>query len=285
MSDHTLYDTMARTDGSLALAHQKGIRYKLNGVFVNITGDINNLNPNETQVTVPVEVYGNKAASGVEIIGHTFAPTFTVEAIRNPVTKHIAQPWLVDLLDKAAVVAVLLTLLGEVLIPDSRAGGYVALAAALLNLARLARWRGIQVRSNSLLWVLHLAYLWVPVALALRGVSLVGASGDILLWSHAAGIGAISGMILAVMARAVLGHSGLPLRSLPGMWLAYLLINLAAGLRLSTGLLGEPALLLSLLAWEGSFALFLLVYWKVLLGWRDPVPAAPYAGRRAFPAL
>jgi len=102
VSDHTLYDTMARTDGSLALAHQKGIRYKLNGVFVNITGDINNLNPNETQVTVPVEVYGNKAASGVEIIGHTFAPTFTVEAIRNPVTKHIAQPWLVDLLDKAA---------------------------------------------------------------------------------------------------------------------------------------------------------------------------------------
>lgn len=102
MSDHTLYDTMARTAGSLALAHQKGIRYKLNDVWVNITGDVNNLAPNPTQVTVPVEVYGNKAASGVEIIGHTFAPTFTVEAIRNPVTKHIAQAWLVDLLGKAS---------------------------------------------------------------------------------------------------------------------------------------------------------------------------------------
>lgn len=103
MSDHTLYDTMARTSGSLALAHQQGIRYKNNaGVFVNITGDINNLAPNPTQVTVPSEVYGNKSTTANEIIGHTFAPTFTVEAIRNPTTKAIAQPWLVEMLDKAS---------------------------------------------------------------------------------------------------------------------------------------------------------------------------------------
>jgi len=103
VSDHTLYDTMARTEGSLALAHQQGIRYKNNaGVWVNITGDVNNLQPNPTQITVPSEVYGNKTTTSVDVIGHTFAPTFTVEAIRNPVTKHIAQPWLVELLDKAA---------------------------------------------------------------------------------------------------------------------------------------------------------------------------------------
>ena len=102
MSDHTLYDTMARTSGSLALAHQQGIRYKLAGVWVNITGDINNLAPNPTQITVPSEVYGNKSTTSVDVIGHTFAPTFTVEAVRNPVTKHIAQAWLVDMLDKAA---------------------------------------------------------------------------------------------------------------------------------------------------------------------------------------
>lgn len=102
MSDHTLYDTMARTSGSLALAHQKGIRYKNDaGVFVNITGDINNLALNPSQQTVPIEVYGNKASSAQETIAYSFAPTFTVEAIRNPVTKHIAQPWLVEMLDKA----------------------------------------------------------------------------------------------------------------------------------------------------------------------------------------
>lgn len=102
MSDPTLYDTMARTSGSLALAHQQGIRYKNNaGVFVNITGDINNLLINPTPITVASEVYGNKSTPAMDVIGYSFAPTFTVEAIRNPITKHIAQPWLVEMLAKA----------------------------------------------------------------------------------------------------------------------------------------------------------------------------------------
>lgn len=102
MSDPTLYNTMARTSGSLALAHQQGIRYKNNaGVFVNITGDVNNLLLNPTPITVTSEVYGNKSTPAMDVIGYSFAPTFSVEAIRNPITKHIAQAWLVEMLDKA----------------------------------------------------------------------------------------------------------------------------------------------------------------------------------------
>jgi hypothetical protein len=102
MSDQTLYDTMARTSGSLALAHQKGIRYKnAAGVFVNITGDVNNLALNPTPITVASEVYGNKSTPAMDVIGYSFAPTFTVEAIRNPITKHIAQAWLIEMLNKA----------------------------------------------------------------------------------------------------------------------------------------------------------------------------------------
>ena len=101
MSDTTLYDAMAPTSGSLALAHQRGIRFKVGGVFVNITGDVNNLAWNPTPITVPREVYGNKATPSMDIIGYSFAPTFTVEAVRNPSTKAIAQSWLIDLLDKA----------------------------------------------------------------------------------------------------------------------------------------------------------------------------------------
>lgn len=102
MSDQTLYDTMARTSGSLALAHQKGIRFKnAAGVFVNITGDVNNLALNPTPITVASEVYGNKSTPAMDVIGYSFAPTFTVEAIRNPITKHIAQAWLIEMLNKA----------------------------------------------------------------------------------------------------------------------------------------------------------------------------------------
>jgi len=100
MSDPTLYDTMQPTDGSLALAHEQGIRYKVDGAFVNITGDVNNLNANPSAITVPREVYGLKGRTSSQIIGYNFAPTFTVEAVRDT-TGHVAQAWLVDLLAKA----------------------------------------------------------------------------------------------------------------------------------------------------------------------------------------
>lgn len=101
MSDPTIYNATAPTDGSLALAHQKIIRFKISGVFTNITGDVNNLKLNPTPITQAREVYGNKARPDSDIIGYTFAPTFDVEAVRDPVTKAVAQAWLVELLNRA----------------------------------------------------------------------------------------------------------------------------------------------------------------------------------------
>lgn len=103
MVDHTLYETTAPSEGSVALAHQKILRCKQAGAFVNITGDINNLAGNPTPIEVPREVYGTKARQSSDIIGYNFAPSFDVEAVRDPVTKRLvlAQSWLVDLLDAA----------------------------------------------------------------------------------------------------------------------------------------------------------------------------------------
>lgn len=103
MSDHTLYDTTAPSAGSLALAHQKILRLKQSGVFVNITGDINNLAGNPTPIKVQREVYGTKARTSSDNIGYNFAPTFSVEGVRDPVTKQLvaAQSWLVDLINAA----------------------------------------------------------------------------------------------------------------------------------------------------------------------------------------
>lgn len=99
MADTTLYDTMAPSEGSVALAHQRLIRLKQGGVFVNITGDINNLALNPTKIPVAREVYGQKGRNGEDIIGYNFAPTFNVEVVRDPVTKQIvaAQSWFKDL--------------------------------------------------------------------------------------------------------------------------------------------------------------------------------------------
>lgn len=101
MSDHTLYDTTAPSAGSLALAHQKILRVKQAGVFINITGDINNLAGNPTPIEVKREVYGTKGRDSSDNIGYNFAPSFSVEGVRDPETKQLvaAQSWLVDLLN------------------------------------------------------------------------------------------------------------------------------------------------------------------------------------------
>ncbi|MEW2459816.1 phage tail tube protein [Microbacterium sp. K41] len=103
MVDHTLYETTAPSAGSLALAHQKILRVKQAGVFMNITGDINNLAGNPTPITVNREVYGTKGRQSQDIIGYNFAPSFSVEGVRDPATKQLvpAQSWLVDLLNAA----------------------------------------------------------------------------------------------------------------------------------------------------------------------------------------
>lgn len=103
MADTTLYDTMAPSAGSVALAHQRLIRLKVGGVFTNITGDINNLALNPTPITVQREVYGTKGRTSQDIIGYNYAPSFDVEVVRDPVTKQIvaAQAWFKDLVAAA----------------------------------------------------------------------------------------------------------------------------------------------------------------------------------------
>ncbi|SFN66127.1 IPT/TIG domain-containing protein [Mycetocola miduiensis] len=103
MADHSLYNTTTPSAGSLALAHQKILRVKLNGAWVNTTGDINNLAGNPTPIEINREVYGTKGRQSKDVIGYNFAPSFSVEGVRDPVTKKIvaAQAWLVDLIKAA----------------------------------------------------------------------------------------------------------------------------------------------------------------------------------------
>lgn len=93
MSDTTLYDASVPTAGSVALAHQQIIRVKRNGVFENITGDVNNLLDTPSPVTVKREVYGTKGTDSSDIIGYNHVLTFDVEAVRDD-SGAIIQTWL-----------------------------------------------------------------------------------------------------------------------------------------------------------------------------------------------
>lgn len=100
MSDQTLYNTTAQTEGTLALAHEKILRAKRGGVFENITGDANNISAVPTAVTIQRENYGNKGLPSVQKIGDSWVISWDCEAVRDD-TGEIAQDWLVNLLNVA----------------------------------------------------------------------------------------------------------------------------------------------------------------------------------------
>ena len=170
-------------------------------------------------------------------------------------------------LDLACLGALVLVLPVDFFLADSVFASPMALLAGVLLLARLVGWRGWLCRGEPLLWVLHVAYLWLVLALLLKGLVPYIAAVTPSVWSHVLGVGAIGTIILGVMTRVSLGHTGRPLH-LPAWSVAsYWLISLAAVCRLIYGLGLHPsrhALTAAGIAWSAAFIIFLLTYWNIL---------------------
>ena len=142
----------------------------------------------------------------------------------------------------------------------------LALATALLHGLRLVTWWRVGVITVPLLWSLHLAYLFIPLFVLAWGVSeqLGWLPSDVL---HLLSVGAISGMILAMISRVSLGHTGRQLASSPAVNTAFALVSLAAIARFLPAWLPlwRPALYTaSAIAWTVAFAIFVLCYWNIL---------------------
>lgn len=161
----------------------------------------------------------------------------------------------------------LLAVVAAVLIGWSPLTGVLALIAGGISAARLWHWRGWLFRGDPLLWILHLSIAWIPVGLFLMaGAKLLEWPMD--AWVHALALGAMSSLILGVMARVALGHTGRALVLPKGMVIGFFLIQAAAVLRVGMGLQWLPwhnTLHLSALLWELAFVLFLALYTKILL--------------------
>lgn len=172
-----------------------------------------------------------------------------------------------DTLDRATLVSTILMIPADLIIGVPTLGAVVALVAALLNLIQLAGWAGWKTLREPLLWILHLGYLWIPVALFLKGLTPFVDSLLPTAWFHAMGTGAIATLILGVMTRVALGHTGRPLKLPKLAILIYLGISLAALVRVLVTLnlvdyrLG---LIVTALGWCIAFILFVLLYWSIL---------------------
>jgi uncharacterized protein involved in response to NO len=203
----------------------------------------------------------------IAIIGGRIVPAFTHNWL------HIREggqllPRRIDRLDQASIVSIGLFAAFVVFgLPESLQGVAAGLAAAL-NGMRLWLWRGWSARREPIVWILHLGYAWLVVGLCLSAASAFQAGIPASLASHAFGTGAAGTMIMAVMSRASLGHTGRPLVAPPPIVGAYLLVTLASLLRVFGPLVvpGHPSAVLTLaaLAWIAAFVIFAIVYAPIL---------------------
>ncbi len=144
----------------------------------------------------------------------------------------------------------------------------VSVVAAVLQLVRWGGWNPWATRKTPLLWVLHASYLWIPLGLVL----LAAAQWGVLPRSagvHALAIGATGGLIIGMMTRTALGHTGRMLVAGRVETLAYVLVQVAAVARVLTVAAIPAAAVggvhLAATAWALAFALYLWRYTPFLL--------------------
>lgn len=202
----------------------------------------------------------------ISLIGGRIIPSFT----RNWLAKRGVKPGLPTQPGKFDMFVIGLTaiaFLAWITAPTGYlAGGLLALAA-IGQLARLVRWKGWKTLADPLVVILHVGYAWVPIGLGLLAAVDLGAAIPRSAAVHALTAGAMATMILAVMSRAILGHTGRSLRACPLTQLSYLLVTFGALLRI-TAPLGLMDYRLGMevagAAWIAAFLCFLAAYGPML---------------------
>ena len=203
----------------------------------------------------------------IALIGGRVVPSFT----RNWLAKNAAGPMPAEFsaYDKATLGLTGLALTLWIIQPEDDVTGIAAAFAALANLIRLARWRGLATLAEPLVWVLHLGYLWLAAGLALIALGALTEALTMTSVLHGLTVGAIGTMTLAVMSRATLGHTGHALTAGPALTLAYLLVSGAAIARILSALSDQSGSLLlygAAFCWSLAFLIFVIVCGPMLLG-------------------
>ncbi|MDR9466781.1 NnrS family protein [Marinospirillum sp.] len=192
------------------------------------------------------------------VVAGRVLPFFIQLGLQRPAFPRVA--WL----EKPFPLLLAALLVVDLTLPLTPWAGLMNLLLAAWLLPRLYLWHDRGIWRVPLLWSLYLAYAWLPVGLALRGLGMLDLVNP-YAGIHALGVGGIGLLTLSMMSRVSLGHTGRPLQ--PSKWIVLALVLMlgAALVRVFTvTLLGSTAYLLSASLWIAALLLFLLVYLPIL---------------------
>lgn len=202
----------------------------------------------------------------LSVIGGRIVPSFT----RNWLVKkgETRLPASKGWPDRLALASLHSALIGWAVFPDSRIVGCMALAGAAANFWRLARWRGYLTRTEPLLLILHVGYGWLAFSVALIGLALITTAVPEAAAIHALTVGAMGTMILAVMTRATRGHTGRTLTADGATRDIFVLVNVAALIRVVAEFFpgwGIWPFVLAAFAWGAAFLYYIAAYARMLV--------------------
>jgi uncharacterized protein involved in response to NO len=159
-------------------------------------------------------------------------------------------------------------LISSFFIRESVLCAIIAFSAACVHLIRLWGWQVPRIRRVPLIWILHIAYLWITFGFFLSGLVSLGIvpSGSAV---HAFAIGGIGVMTYGMMTRVSLGHTGRTLRPHVGIVIGYYLLNVSALIRVLGPLIYAAGYSYSILVsgslWLVAFILFVIIYLPILI--------------------
>lgn len=210
----------------------------------------------------------------ITIIGGRIVPAFTRNALDREGIAHDIKPraWL----DMAVIITVFAIVPADLFARGTFTAAAVTLVAAILSALRFLTWQSERTLGMPIVWSLHLGYLWLVVGLFMKGLAASLPSLAGIVWIHAITIGAVGTMVLAVMTRATLGHTGGALVASRTTAVAYGAVSVSAITRIVAPEVPDTFYLfllgISAVAWIAVFATFVVEFWPRLTGPRDTGP-------------
>ncbi|MFB7146287.1 NnrS family protein [Agrobacterium deltaense] len=209
----------------------------------------------------------------VIIVGGRIVPSFTHNWLNRFGRTDFPVPY--NGFDTAAILTGIAAMAVWTIEPESIVAVPTALLAAFMHAVRLIRWRGWTTWPEQVLVVLHVAYAFIPVGFITMALAALDVM-DTRSVLHVFTVGVIGCMMLAVMTRASLGHTGRKLAASRVTIAAYVALIACALLRPAAEFFPGAMMHLyacSALFWIVGFGLFCVEYGPILTRERKPLKA------------